>query len=177
MLGLSQVEREDLSRFVCRQYRYLTHSATLDASDWIYTCETHLSDRSFVLPLEDTKSSAPVSQAEIDKVKAEYEAKLAAKKAKESEGKKDEPAKGITGYAWSAVKYAGSAAGTAITGGGTATTPASPATSPPAPLPTKFKLASSFWMLKQQEAKARAAREATKGLPNLPNASGLPALR
>lgn len=48
-------------------------------------CPSHLSDTGFCKPIIDPNEPPAVTQADIDKVKAEYEAKQAAKKAKKSD--------------------------------------------------------------------------------------------
>ncbi|SJX66460.1 uncharacterized protein SRS1_11274 [Sporisorium reilianum f. sp. reilianum] len=81
------------SCFVC--YKSSAHvlvSQSIPTLDFLYVCHAHLADRHFAAKLSDPASAASageglpdkVSQDEIDKIKAEYEAKQKAK-----EGAKD----------------------------------------------------------------------------------------
>ncbi|KAM0754087.1 DUF1742-domain-containing protein [Meredithblackwellia eburnea MCA 4105] len=77
--------------------------ANAEVSDFIYVCNSHLADPGFARPAPNVGSSSPsssppaspgvsgaVSQAEIDKVKAEYEERQRKKKeAKEEKEKED----------------------------------------------------------------------------------------
>lgn len=60
--------------------------ATANTVDFVYSCESHLSDRNFASELEgDNTPKKVVSPDEIDKVKLEWEAKEKARKEKEKE--------------------------------------------------------------------------------------------
>ena len=62
--------------------------ATLNTTDFIYTCDTHLTDRGSATSLdspEDTPAKKAVSQDEIDQAKKEWEERQERKKAKEKE--------------------------------------------------------------------------------------------
>ena len=64
--------------------------ATTNAIDFIYTCDAHLSDPGFATEITTVDPNAPkeaMSKEEIARVKAEWEAKEAAKKKKDNKGK------------------------------------------------------------------------------------------
>ncbi len=56
--------------------------STVDVADFLYTCETHLSDPGFATEVSDPETSKPrVSVEEIEKIKREYDEKQKSKKA------------------------------------------------------------------------------------------------
>lgn len=58
--------------------------ATINTSDFIYSCESHLSDKGFATKVEaGVGSKSNVSQDEIDRVKRDWEEKQAAKRENE----------------------------------------------------------------------------------------------
>jgi len=61
--------------------------ATINTADFVYTCQTHLSDRGFATKVEPAQRS--VSSEEIDEAKREWEKKQAAKREKEAQKEKD----------------------------------------------------------------------------------------
>lgn len=154
-----------------------------DVSDFIYCCTSHLSDPGFARPAPSESSSRPstpttptVSQAEIDKVKKEYEEKQAKKK---EGGKEDEKEKEKS---WLSTGVAGisSLASTATSLLSTTTPPATPPP-PPSPQPTVFILHRTIFAMRVDAAKKKwQAKEAKDRLKTLsfPSVPGtLPALR
>lgn len=109
------------SCFVChKQSPHVLVSQSIPTLDFLYVCHAHLADRHFATKLSDPASSSAstptggagttgrlpdkVSQEEIDKIKAEYEAKLKAKdSAKDKDKDKDKESK-----PFSAMSVAGS---------------------------------------------------------------------
>ncbi|KAG9317628.1 VPS4-associated protein 1 [Chiua virens] len=72
----------------------VTVLATIDTSDFFYTCPVHLTDRGFATRAPDPepdvkKDKGAVSAEEIAKVKQEWEEKQRLKKEKEKEKKAD----------------------------------------------------------------------------------------
>ncbi|KZS98095.1 DUF1742-domain-containing protein [Sistotremastrum niveocremeum HHB9708] len=65
--------------------------ATLNTTDFLYTCDTHLTDYGFATLLDPPAepSKPAISQAEIDKAKKEWEERQERKKAKEKEKEKE----------------------------------------------------------------------------------------
>ncbi|KDE07972.1 hypothetical protein MVLG_01878 [Microbotryum lychnidis-dioicae p1A1 Lamole] len=171
--------------------------ATPDVGDFIYVCTSHLADPGFAKPATSSNtpstpssisSPAPPSpanlQSEIEKVKAEYEAKLAAKDKTLADAA---VAKSSSSSSWlhSGLKTGYSAVSSlATTTMATITTPLAP---PPAPVPSPhevnkaialnskvFTLHRSIFAMRQDAVKkkwqAQDARERAKGLglPSVP---------
>ncbi len=103
------------SCFVCHKASpHVLVSQSIPTLDFLYVCHAHLADRHFATKLSDpaTTSTAAtpgerlpdkVSQDEIAKIKAEYEAKQKAKETQDKDADKDKQSKPLT-----AMRVAGS---------------------------------------------------------------------
>jgi AAA-ATPase Vps4-associated protein 1 len=150
------------------------YAATIDVSDFLYTCSSHLSDSGFARPIEDSDSSSPgsdspaqqptVTQEDIDRITKEYYDKKG--KAKKGDKDKDESGKASS---------QNSPLSPATT---TPSSPAAAAASPLAPSPKHKKYALHRRILQmRQDIKTKAfysqsAKQATSKLPSAPR--GLP---
>ena len=154
--------------------------ATTNAIDFLYTCEAHLSDAGFATELVDPASAASaskppaVSKEEIARVKAEWEAKEARKKTKES-GK---------GAGAGKDESAGGGEGEKEPGEGGKNGAKSPSPSPPVPggvssssssSPTqthgRYSLHRDFYAMRQAEHRRRRQTKQMQELaPRLPGA-------
>ncbi|KAI5480358.1 hypothetical protein MNV49_000933 [Pseudohyphozyma bogoriensis] len=158
-------------------------------TDFLYTCESHLKDPGFARPAgsPSTPSSTPpttpsVPQSEIDKVKAEYEDKLARKKEALDAKEKELNAAANKDKSWLSTGISGisSLAASTIS---QFTPPTPPPPSPPLPVvaPTVFVLHRNIFAMrvdrKKKEWQAKEAKERMKGLslPSVPG--GLPSLK
>jgi hypothetical protein len=111
-------------------------------------CPSHLGDTGFCKPIvepSDEPTALPeVTQADIDRVKAEYEAKQVAKKAKDKDKDKEEAKK-------------------ADDKSSKPTTPTPPAVVTPKPPPRKFALQRDFFAMRIDAQRTKAAK-AVRGL-------------
>ncbi|SPO31478.1 uncharacterized protein UTRI_06608 [Ustilago trichophora] len=110
--------------FVChKQSPHVLVSQSIPTLDFLYVCHAHLADRHFANKLSDPSSTAAttaaagaagerlpdkVSQAEIDKIKAEYETKLKAKESAKDKEKDKDKDKDKESKPFSAMSVAGS---------------------------------------------------------------------
>jgi len=82
-----------LQSYICRRPTSIV-LATINTTDFLYTCSTHLTDPGFATPVTPEPSSAvKVSEAEIKKIKEEWEAKQKLKRGKEAEEVKKDGSK------------------------------------------------------------------------------------
>ncbi|SPO31687.1 uncharacterized protein UTRI_06608_B [Ustilago trichophora] len=189
--------------FVChKQSPHVLVSQSIPTLDFLYVCHVHLADRHFATKLSDpgpvattTPTSAAggsaerlpdkVSQAEIEKIKAEYEAKLKAKesaKDKEKEAQKENKpfsAMSVAGSVFSTVTSTVSGlASTAI--GSIPTEAAQPAAVTPSPtsaetltkthpLHAKYALHREFYAARVREWNHKMVKKKEKEL-NMPPA-------
>lgn len=140
--------------------------ATLNTTDFLYTCDTHLTDRGFASPLDPpAEASSPkptVSQAEIDKAKKEWEEKQERKKAKEKEKEreKSDDKKDDKDKEKSVVKDKP-----------TSPPPVSPPPTPPARSHQRYSLHRDVFAMRLAEQKKRRQTKAVKEVaPRLPGA-------
>ncbi|KAG7445864.1 DUF1742-domain-containing protein [Guyanagaster necrorhizus] len=63
--------------------------ATINAVDFLYTCQTHLTDRGFVSAVQEEPAKPALSEDEIAKVKEEWEEKQKRKAEREREKEKE----------------------------------------------------------------------------------------
>jgi hypothetical protein len=156
--------------------------ATTNAVDFLYTCEAHLSDSGFATELVDpaSASKAAVSKEEIARVKAEWEAKEAArKKAKEKakeeksggggkdvstgdgEGKKEGDGSGKNGSKSPSPPIPGGASSPSVGAGSGATTP----------MHKRYSLHRDFYAMRQAEhRRKRQTKQMQELAPRLPGA-------
>ena len=141
--------------------------ATTNALDFLYACEAHLSDTGFVTELVD-----PVSKEEIARVKAEWEAKEAARKKEKAKvkatatskdgGKDDDGKKDVGGKGEDEKNGDGAGAGSlSATGSGAAA----------APTHKRYSLHRDFYAMRQDEHRRKRQTKQTQELaPRFPGA-------
>uniref|UniRef100_D8PKW7 DUF1742-domain-containing protein n=1 Tax=Schizophyllum commune (strain H4-8 / FGSC 9210) TaxID=578458 RepID=D8PKW7_SCHCM len=129
--------------------------ATINTTDFLYTCPAHLTDPNFATQLQSTPSASKgaVSAEEIARVKAEYEEKQKRKQQKDGKAKEgDKPT---------------AESGTPAPPGGLPSTPPAPAT----PAHQRYALHRDFFAMRQAEhRKRRQAAQAKELAPRLPHA-------
>jgi hypothetical protein len=154
--------------------------ATLNVTDFIYTCDRHLSDRGFATRLDEIKKdpSPAVSQADIDTVKRDWEAKQKqkeqdkkdkekeaekAKDGKESDKDKEKPKGDHEGERTKSPPSKSTS--------GTASPAAEPSPSGAIPTHTRFALHRDIFAMRLDEHRRARERKAAKELaPRLPGA-------
>ena len=151
--------------------------ATTNAIDFLYTCEAHLSDTGFATELVDPGAAAvkeTVSKEEIARIKAEWEAKEALKKAKNKGKDKD---KDKDSKAKSGEKGAGGEAEMEENGKKDAKSPSPPGTfagsgsSAATPTHKRYSLHRDFFAMRQAEHRSKKQTKQTQELaPRLPGA-------
>jgi hypothetical protein len=152
-------------------------TATVDVSDFLYTCSSHLSDPDFARLIDDdssnsSRSNSPsqrtVTQEDIERVKKEYHDKKS--KAKKGDKDKDESDK-------STVAAAASPKGSSSPPGAIPPSPAATAPTPPTPRKHKKYTLHRDVLRMRQDIKIKAfysqsAKQASTNLPSAPR--GLP---
>jgi len=129
--------------YVCSK-ETTTCLATIDVSDFLYTCPSHLTDTGFAVPLAQPATKPTITQEDIDRVKAEYEEKHKKMERDKDKGKgEDDKTKTSKAKA-----------------------PSLSLEKPPPP--TKFALHRQFFEMRTNEWKTKQAREIAKQLPALP---------
>ncbi|KIY45863.1 DUF1742-domain-containing protein [Fistulina hepatica ATCC 64428] len=134
--------------------------ATINTTDFLYTCTVHLTDPGFASPVaESTMPATAVSAEEITKVKQEWEAKQKEKKEKQAkEAKKDAPDKGKKDKDQPSDKAPS-----------TSPPPSSQPATPAAPTHQRFTLHRDFFTMRQAEHRRRRQAVQVKDLaPRLP---------
>jgi AAA-ATPase Vps4-associated protein 1 len=153
--------------------------ATTNAIDFLYACEAHLSDTGFATELVDPGAAAAAakeaaSKEEIERIKAEWEAKEARKKGKDKGKDKDKDSKAKSGG-----KDAGGEAEMEEGGGKKgAKSPSPSATSPTAacsgaatPTHKRYSLHRDFFTMRQAEHRRKKQTKQMQELaPRLPGA-------
>ncbi|KAL1741085.1 AAA-ATPase Vps4-associated protein 1-domain-containing protein [Schizophyllum fasciatum] len=129
--------------------------ATINTTDFLYTCPAHLTDTNFATKLSDTPSTpkSAVSAEEIARVKAEYEEKQKRKQEKDAKVKESD-------------KPAAESTNTPAPPGGLPSPPA-----PATPAHQRYALHRDFFSMRQAEhRKRRQAAQAKELAPRLPHA-------
>jgi AAA-ATPase Vps4-associated protein 1 len=156
--------------------------ATTNATDFLYACEAHLSDTGFATELVDPGVAAAaaakeaVSKEEIERIKAEWEAKEARKKEKDKGKDKDKDSKAKSGG-----KDAGGEAEMEEGGGkkgakspspsGTSPTAAGSGSGAATPTHKRYSLHRDFFAMRQAEHRRKRQTNQTQELaPRLPGA-------
>ncbi|KAH9978091.1 AAA-ATPase Vps4-associated protein 1-domain-containing protein [Lactifluus volemus] len=130
--------------------------ATINAVDFIYTCDSHLSDTSFateiILDSNASKKDTTVSPEEIARIKAEWEAKEARKKKKDKDKERTrrlpQQMVGVARHPWH---------------------PSSPSVT--TPTYKRYSLHRDFYAMRQAEHRRRKKAKQTQELaPRLPGA-------
>ncbi|KAL1666774.1 VPS4-associated protein 1 [Schizophyllum commune] len=157
--------------------------ATINTTDFLYTCPAHLTDPNFATQIQSTPSASKgaVSAEEIARVKAEYEEKQKRKQQKDGKAKEGEKPTSESGSFFGLFKGGGesadkdkekekkddSKASTPVPPGGLPSTPPAPAT----PAHQRYALHRDFFAMRQAEhRKRRQAAQAKELAPRLPHA-------
>ncbi|EST06765.1 VPS4-associated protein 1 [Kalmanozyma brasiliensis GHG001] len=181
------------SCFVCHKASpHVLVSQSIPTLDFLYVCHAHLADRHFANKLSDPASSSSaqveklpdkVSQDEIAKIKAEYEAKLKAKETSKDKDAEKKPftAMGVAGSVFSTVTSTVSGlASSAISSIPTETAQTTAATTAPSPtaaeslakqhpLHAKYALHREFYAARVREWNNKMVKKKEKEL-NMPPA-------
>ncbi|TRM68410.1 VPS4-associated protein 1 [Schizophyllum amplum] len=170
--------------FVCYKPT-TTVLATINTTDFLYTCPGHLTDPSFATQVQGTPGTArsAVSAEEIARVKAEYEDKQKRRQEKDPKAKEDKPAAGDTGSFFGLFKGAGAGAENkekekekaeepkASSPAPPGSMPSSPSPAPATPTHQRYALHRDFFAMRQAEhRKRRQAAQAKELAPRLPHA-------
>jgi len=143
--------------------------ATTNAVDFIYTCDAHLSDPGFSTEIIVDPPKEAVSKEEIARVKAEWEAKEARKKAKAQTGEKT-PAEGAAGEKkddGDDKKSGDKSPSPSVPGSLSSPTAASSAT----PTHKRYSLHRDFYAMRQAEhRRRRQTKQMSELAPRLPGA-------
>ena len=156
--------------------------ATTNATDFLYACETHLSDTGFATEIVDPGAAAAaaakeaVSKEEIARIKTEWEAKEARKKEKEKEKDKDkDKAKakdgGKVAGGEAEKEEGGRKASKSPSPSGTSSTTAGSGSGAASPMHKRYSLHRDFFAMRQAEHRRKRQTKQTQELaPRLPGA-------
>ena len=149
--------------------------ATIHAVDFIYTCDSHLSDTGFATEIVDSNGSkqkeggGSVSPEEIARIKAEWEAKEARKKKKDKDKDKDKETAAADGGSGEGKKGDEGKDKAAPSPSSVPGTPSSPSVT----IPTykRYSLHRDFYAMRQAEHRRRKKTTQMQELaPRLPGA-------
>ncbi|KAI0254245.1 VPS4-associated protein 1 [Lactifluus subvellereus] len=152
--------------------------ATANAVDFIYTCEAHLSDTGFATEIVDPNAPKEVvSQEEIARIKAEWEAKEARKKdkaeaaAKGASGSGGPNSTGGEGKKEEEGKDNNTAKSPSPSVPGALHSPSAASSAPATPTHKRYSLHRDFYAMRQAEHRRRRKAKQTQELaPRLPGA-------
>jgi len=146
--------------------------ATTNAIDFLYACEAHLSDTGFATELVDPGAAAPkeaVNKEEIERIKAEWEAKEARKKGKDKD--KDKSGGKDAGGEAEMEEGGGKKGAKSPSPSGTSPTAAGSGSGAATPTHKRYSLHRDFFAMRQAEHRRKKQTKQMQELaPRLPGA-------